>query len=275
MKKNVNKTDDFQSRNLHLHNVGKVWIFFALLLISAVPVVCGIYFKTSPDWNVFADGGVIMLIILNVIAGIGEVVAYTPVVGTNGAYLAFVTGNLANLKIPCVVKAQEIMGTKIGTEENEIVSTIAIAVSSLVTILIIGIGVLCLAFSGLQEFVTNNKFLTPAFGCVVYALFGSLGGKYIVKNPKLSIFPGIAVIVISVVYTLISGKSIGTPTLFIGIIICLIFALFQVRREKKKLAKKEELKRLEAIAAGMSYEEILRIDKLNEQLKQEAKKTKK
>ncbi len=272
MKKKVNiAKDSFEYRNLRLHNIGKIWIFFALLLITAVPVACGIYFQTAPDWNVFADGGVIMLIIMNLLAGAGEVVAYAPVIGTNGAYLAFVTGNLSNLKIPCVVKAQEIMGTKIGTEENEIVSTIAIAVSSLVTVLIIGIGVLCLAFSGLQEFVDNNKFLTPAFGCVVYALFGSLGGKYIVKNPKLSIFPAIVVVIISVVAVLISGKNIGTPTLFIGIIVCLLFAIFQVIREKKKLAKKEELKRLEAIAAGMSYEEVLRIDAVNKQLENNKK----
>ena len=44
-----------------------------------------------------------------------------------------------------MVKAQEIAGTKRGTEEDEIVATIAVATSSLVTILIIAVIVLCLA----------------------------------------------------------------------------------------------------------------------------------
>ena len=260
MSKKKKNLTEFEVRNLRLHNIGKIWILLALFLITMVPVSIGLYFKTEPDWAVFADGGVIGLIILNLLAGVGESIAYTPVIGTNGAYLAFVTGNLSNLKIPCVVKAQEIMDTKVGTEENEIVSTISIAVSSLVTVLIIAICVLCLAFTPLQEFVQSHEFLTPAFGCVVYALFGSIGGKYIVKNPKLSFIPGIVVVLISIISS-VCGANIGTPSLFIGIAVCLIFAAISITIEKKKIKKQEELQRLEAIATGISYDELKRIEK--------------
>lgn len=159
-----------------------------------------------------------------------------------------------------MVKAQEIAGTKRGTEEDEIVATIAIATSSLVTILIIGIIVLCLAvIPNLTEMIDSAPYLTPAFGCVVYALFGSLGGKYIVRNPKLAIGPIIIVVILSIVLGVV-GMDPGSAYLFVGIAICLVFAIFQMLREKKKMREKEELRRLEAIASGMSYEKVLAIE---------------
>ena len=44
-------------------------------------------------------------------------------------YLSFVTGNISNLKLPCALAALEQAGLKANSEEGEVVSTIAIAVS--------------------------------------------------------------------------------------------------------------------------------------------------
>ena len=57
-----------------------------------------------------------------------------------GGYLAFITGNLINMKIPCAVNARDMVGAKTGTRTNEIISTISIATSSLVTILVLALG---------------------------------------------------------------------------------------------------------------------------------------
>ncbi|MEG2274258.1 MAG: hypothetical protein RSC44_02900 [Clostridia bacterium] len=255
------KTMTIADMNNRYHMIGRIWLLFGVLFIVAVPIVLCLYFKTMPDWTVFASPAIIAPMIINLGAGFFEPVIYAPMIGINGEYLAFFTGNLSNLKIPCVVKAQEIVGTKIGTEENELVSTIAIATSTLVTALTIGIFVLCLAvIPGLQSTIAANKFLIPAFGCVVYALFGSLGGKYIAKNPKLAIIPSIGIVVISIILGAL-GKQIGSSSMFVGIALCIVFALFQFIREKRNMRAKEELKRLEAIAAGMSYEHILELDK--------------
>lgn len=255
-----NKKDTIADFNLRLHTIGRIWLFCGLLLICTIPLWMSLYYDVTPDWTVFGSAAVISPMILMALSGIAEPIIYAPMIGTNGMYLSFLTGNLSNLKIPCVVKAQEIAGTKIGTEENELVATIAIATSSLVTILIIGIMVMCLALiPSLQSTIAANEFLTPAFGCVVYALFGSLGGKYIAKNPKLAIFPLIIIIILSVILS-VAGADPGSVYLFIGIAICAVFALLQFFREKKKIRLKEEQKRLEAIAAGMSYESVLRID---------------
>ena len=246
-------------RNARLHWIGRLWMGISMLYICTIPLWMGLYWKVSPDWSVFASGAVVSPFILMALSGIAEPIVYAPMVGINGMYLSFVTGNLSNLKIPCVVKAQEIVGTKPGTEESEIVATLAVAVSSLVTILIIGVMVLCLAFANLQELIQDQPYLPPAFATVVYALFGSLGGKYIVKNPKLAAFPLIISVAIAVVLGFM-GANPGSAYLFVGIAVTLVFALVQFFREKKKLREKEERLHLAAIAAGMSDDKSAAID---------------
>lgn len=255
--------------NVKLHRIGRIWNTCGIILMLLVPIVAAIYYDVMPNWKVFADGGVITLILINLGSGISEPVIYAPMLGTNGEYLAFLTGNLSNLKIPCVVKAHEIIETEMGTEEHELVSTIAVAISSLVTILVIAAFVLALIISDVvasksggtsfQGLIEANPFLTPAFGCVVYALFGSLGGKYMVKNPKMALIPGGILVAVSIILALL-GSSLGSLSLMVGIVLCALFALFSFMREKKKAKQKEEERRLAAIACGMSYEKICEIE---------------
>lgn len=256
----MKKMKTLLDNNARMHLIGRLWLGAGMILICTIPLWLALYYDVEPDWSVFGTAAVISPFILMALSGIAEPIIYSPMVGVNGMYLSFLTGNLSNLKIPCVVKAQEIAGTKRGTEEDEIVATIAIATSSLVTILIIGIIVLCLAvIPNLTEMIDSAPYLTPAFGCVVYALFGSLGGKYIVRNPKLAIGPIIIVVILSIVLGVVEMDP-GSAYLFVGIAICLVFAIFQMLREKKKMREKEELRRLEAIASGMSYEKVLAIE---------------
>lgn len=256
----MKKMKTLLDNNARMHLIGRLWLGAGMILICTIPLWLALYYHVEPDWSVFGTAAVISPFILMALSGIAEPIIYSPMVGVNGMYLSFLTGNLSNLKIPCVVKAQEIAGTKRGTEEDEIVATIAIATSSLVTILIIGIIVLCLAvIPNLTEMIDSAPYLTPAFGCVVYALFGSLGGKYIVRNPKLAIGPIIIVVILSIVLGVV-GMDPGSAYLFVGIAICLVFAIFQMLREKNKMREKEELRRLEAIASGMSYEKVLAIE---------------
>jgi len=243
--------------NRKYHLIGRLWTLGAILLFIAIPLAIGIHYGVTPDWRVFGTSAVIIPFIINFLSGIVEPVLYAPMLGTNSEYLAFVTGNLSNLKIPCVVKAHEIYPTENGTEEHEVISTIAVATSTLVTVVIIAILVLCLAFSNLQGVVERETWIMPAFSCVVYALFGSLGGKYITKNPKLSIIPAAVVIVLSIVLGVTGvGKSVGSAYLFVGIAVCLLFAILQIMREKRKQRVKEEEEHLALIAGSHEIETI-------------------
>lgn len=247
-KEKVKVTMDY---NLKSHIIGKIWMALAMLIFFAVPTTICLYFGVKPDMTVMGSWAVIVPFLINFFSGVFEPIIYSPMLGINSAYLAFITGNLSNLKIPCVVKAQEICGTKLGSKENEVVSTLSVATSTLVTTVIIAVFVLILAVSNMETAINNTPWIKPAFACVVYALFGSLGGKYVVKNIKLAALP----LAIIVAFSLILGFAlpklgVGSAYLFVGIALCAIFGILQVVREKKKAKLKEEQEHLEQIASS-------------------------
>lgn len=246
-KEKVKVTMDY---NLKSHIIGKIWMALAMLIFFAVPTTICLYFDVKPDMSVMGTIAVIVPFLINFLSGVFEPIIYSPMLGINSAYLAFITGNLSNLKIPCVVKAQEICGTKLGTEENEVVSTLSVATSTLVTTVIIAVFVLILAVSNVETAIKNTPWITPAFTCVVYALFGSLGGKYVVKNIKLAVFPLVIIVAFSLILGFASPKLVGSAYLFVGIAICAVFAILQVVREKKKQKLQEEKEHLEGIAVS-------------------------
>lgn len=246
-KEKVKVTMDY---NLKSHIIGKIWMALAMLIFFAVPTTICLYFGVKPDMTVMGSWAVIVPFLINFFSGVFEPIIYSPMLGINSAYLAFITGNLSNLKIPCVVKAQEICGTKLGSKENEVVSTLSVATSTLVTTVIIAVFVLILAVSDMETAINNTPWITPAFTCVVYALFGSLGGKYVVKNIKLAALPLAIIVAFSLILGFASPKLVGSAYLFVGIAICAVFAILQVVREKKKQKLQEEKEHLEGIAVS-------------------------
>ena len=125
---------------------------------------------------------------------------------TLAVFLFILIVRFNNMKIPCAMTAREIAGTTAGTSENEIISTLSIATSSLVTILVLGLGVLLLA--PLQP-VLQSPALQPAFENVVPALFGAMAYRYYRKNIKLSLVPLIIMSLLFIfVLSLISQTSI-------------------------------------------------------------------
>ena len=258
--------------NLKSHIIGKIWMALSLVIFFAVPTTICLYYGVKPDMSVMGTSAVLIPFIINFLSGIAEPVIYSPMLGINSAYLAFITGNLSNLKIPCVVKAQEICGTKLGTEENEVVSTLSVATSTLVTTVIIAIFVLILAVSNVETAIQNTPWITPAFTCVVYALFGSLGGKYVVKNIKLAVLPLSIIVAFSLILGFAAPKlGVGSAYLFVGIALCAIFAILQIVREKKKAKLQEEQQHLEQIAGSdVELEQNVSFDAQNEQTDEES-----
>lgn len=129
MKKNMTYMDS-------VHFYGRVWGLTMAALLFAVPLVLCIIFKAVPKWDALAEG---LLATLPMYWAVGfiEVFTYVPMLGAGGTYLSFVTGNISNLKLPCAVDAMDRAGVKATSEEGEVISTISIAVSSIVTTLIV------------------------------------------------------------------------------------------------------------------------------------------
>ncbi|MBO4419076.1 MAG: hypothetical protein J5789_04560 [Oscillospiraceae bacterium] len=182
---NEEKQALFESYNKRTHLLGRVASIITLVLLVGVPFVIGGYLGTSPDLAAVGSGFLAIGLIW-LVSSVAEWLVYTPMLGAGGGYLAFITGNLINMKIPCAINARDIVGVKAGTPENEIISTLSIATSSLVTILVLALGVLLLI--PLQP-VLQAPALAPAFDNVVPALFGAMAYKYFRRNLDIAALP--------------------------------------------------------------------------------------
>ena len=166
-----------------VHRDGRIWGFTLLALIFLFPLLLCIIFNAVPDWSALG-AGLIATVPMYWAVGLIEVFTYVPMLGAGGTYLSFVTGNISNLKLPVALDAMEKADVKANSEEGEIISTVAIAVSSIVTTVIIALGVLLVAP---LDPILSNPVLAPAFDQMLPALFGALGVALISKNWKLAI----------------------------------------------------------------------------------------
>ena len=168
-----------------VHRAGRIWNLSVMVILMLFPVAVSLIFRAPMDWHGFALGMLATAPMYWTVAMI-ETFTYVPMLGAGGSYLAFVTGNIANLKVPAALNALELVSADIKTEEGEIVSTIAIAVSSIVTTLIIVLGVILI--TPLTP-VLNSPALAPAFDQILPALFGALGIVYVSRNWKIAVAP--------------------------------------------------------------------------------------
>lgn len=171
--------------NKGTQTLGRIFSSIVLLMLVGSPFLIGKILGAGPNLGAVAKGFISVGLVWTV-SSIVEFLVYTPMLGQGGSYLAFITGNLINMKIPCAVNARDIVGVKIGTQENEIISTLSIATSSLVTIVVLALGVLLL--QPLQP-ILQSPALAPAFDNVVAALFGAMAYKYFRGNMKIAVYP--------------------------------------------------------------------------------------
>ena len=199
------------------HILGRIVSIITVVLLVGAPFAIGGYLGAYPDLGAAAKGFASVGLVWT-ISSVAEFLIYTQMLGAGGGYLAFITGNLINMKIPCAVNARDMVGAKSGTPENEIISTLSIATSSLVTILILAAGVLALV--PLQP-VLQSPALQPAFENVVPALFGAMAYKYYRKNLRIAAAPLILMSMLFILApSLISSTSfmiIPSGALAIGI----------------------------------------------------------
>lgn len=167
------------------HRVGRIWLLTGFAMLLAVPVAICCAYSAWPPFKWVLEGLMGVLPIYWTIAVI-EVFTYVPMLGTGGSYLGFFTGNLTSLKVPCALNAMQGAGVEPGSEEGEVISTIAIGVSALVTTAIIAVGVL--ALSSIRGII-ESPLLQPCFDNILPALFGPLAVVYIAKDWKIAITP--------------------------------------------------------------------------------------
>ena len=217
------KEQFFEEFNNGLHRIGRIMLIIATVLLVSLPFIIGAINGVVPDIGGFFAGFINAGTIF-VIMSIAEFLIYTPMLGVGGSYLSFLTGNVTNMKIPCAMNARTIAETEVGTPENEIVSTLSVATSAIVTTIVIAIGVvLCVPL----EPILTSEVLSPAYDNVVPALFGALALQYFSKSPKIAIVP---LVVMCLICIFIPSMITQSSTLMIpgGLLaLAIAFVLFK------------------------------------------------
>ena len=184
------------------HRFGRVTLACFVVYMVALPVIVCTVYDCMPTFQQVLPGLITILAIM-VPTGIAEIGSFTPILGSS-CYLTFATGNLMNLKIPCVVNAQKLAGVEQGTPEGDAVALIATAVSSIVTIVVLAVGLVLIV--PLQPILSNpyvataSNYILPAlFGCMSLSLMGNGGSKTYVKNRLLcAVVPALLVSVLTI-----------------------------------------------------------------------------
>ncbi len=188
-----------------VHRWGTAWNLSVMVILLLFPVAVGLIFQAPPDIN-----GLLMGLLATApmywAVGVIETFTFIPMLGAGGSYLSFVTGNISNLKLPCAINALEQANVKANSEEGEVVSTIAIAVSSIVTTVIIILGVLLI--TPLTP-ILEAPVLEPAFAQILPALFGGLGVAFISKNWRIAIAPVALMLILFIAVPALNSSTVG------------------------------------------------------------------
>ena len=188
-----------------VHRDGTIWNLSVMALLLAFPLTVAAIFGAAPDWKALGIGLLATAPMYWAVGAI-ETVTFVPMLGAGGSYLSFVTGNISNLKLPCAINALEQNGVSASSEEGEIISTIAIATSSIVTTVIIIIGVVCIV--PLTP-ILEAPVLAPAFEQMLPALFGGLGVAFVSKNWKIAVAPVLLMLVLFIFVPALNAGTVG------------------------------------------------------------------
>ena len=172
--KTATKMDSFQS---WAHRWGRVGTLIALIYMVALPFVVLAAYDSIPSLGEVFNVNTFSILLIYIPVCFSEALSYTPILGCS-AYLAFITGNIINLKLPVAANAMNLTKKQPNTPEGEAIAAVAVAVSSLMTVAILTLAAVCVSFISpvfeLPAVKTASGYLLPAlFGSMALGLFAS------------------------------------------------------------------------------------------------------
>jgi hypothetical protein len=162
------------------HRFGRKGGAIALVIMLSMPIIAGLYFNAMPTFLQIVMASVGLLAIFVPVA-VSEVISYTPVLGSS-IYLTLVTGNVTNLKVPVANNALKLMDVQYGSEDADVISAIAVGISTFFTVLILILGVVLMVplkpVLTLPAVKTATQYILPSlFGSMALGVFSdNIGG---------------------------------------------------------------------------------------------------
>ena len=155
------------------------------------------------------------------ISWIIQPVAYFSVLGTSGSYIAWLAGSVADIRLPAVAMAQKVAGVEPGTHEGDVISTIGITSSVLVSVTIITF----FTIIGAQVITMLPQFVLDSFKYILPALFGAVYLELARRDLRAGVTTLIAGMLIMAFGPLAGLKSASLTILIVlsGIIITRFF----------------------------------------------------
>lgn len=187
---------------------GRTTILLGIILSLVPALVLTFVFGYKPPIEAIIAGTLAQMSVSGAFY-IVEPISYFPILGIPGTYMAFLSGNLVNMRIPCAVSAQKAAEVEEGTNEGAIVSTLGIAVSIIINVLFLSIAV----FLGSSVLSSLPKEVIRILNLILPALFGAVFGQFAVQRPKLG---GVAIVIAGIMTFLLKKGFLaflpGTPT---------------------------------------------------------------
>ena len=189
--------------NERIHRLGRISTIIMLIALVCVPIITGIVFKVQIDVGKTITAFFAAFSMFGIV-GTVEFFSYAPILGAGGQYLSFITGNISNMKMPAAISSIKLAKLEPGSKEANVISTIAIGVSSIVTTLIIFLGML---FLGSILPILQSPTLAPAFNNMMPALLGALATPMFLKDIKGASVPCIIAAILTIIlgYSTIAG----------------------------------------------------------------------
>ena len=190
-KNNPVTLDPFQA---WCHRWGRIGTLLALVYMVSLPFIFLSVYDCVPSLGEVFNVATIGILAIYIPVGLSEALSYTPLMGTS-SYLGFITGNIMNLKLPCAVNALKLTGKQANTPEGDVVASIAVAASSIMTVAILTVAALLIRMISpifeLPAVQTMSSYLLPAlFGSMTLGLFASTSaGDKVVKGGLKGVIP--------------------------------------------------------------------------------------
>lgn len=165
----------------YINKWGKITNWLGVALSFGPALVLAVIFKIIPPINA------IITAFIAIASAVGinwfiEPISYFPIIGAAGTYMAFISGNISNLRIPCAAVAQKVAGVEPGTEKGTIISTLGIATSIVVNVVLLTIGV----FVGSQVLSKLPKNVVDSLNYLLPSLFGAIFIQFAIMKIKLA-----------------------------------------------------------------------------------------
>lgn len=211
------------------HRWGRAGTIIVLLYIIAIPFIVLTKFNAMPPLNKIINVATLGILFIYIPIGLSEALGYTPIMGSS-AYLGFITGNIMNLKLPCAINALKLTGKEPNTAEGDVVTSIGVAASSIMTVLVLTVAaVLIFWISPVFEkpaVRTMAAYLLPSlFGSMSLGLFGSTSsGKRVVKGGLKGVIP----VLILTTLVSIGARIIGKGSILLGMVGFIILIMIPI-----------------------------------------------